>query len=416
MRSPEIGKAGIEACIPELTGSPGIAGIPGIEPFKNMLSFAVGRRIAAAVGRAWPEFDSRLFLRGLEAALEPLELKDRMLCLADRLEAGLPKNPRAAFRVLTGALARDADDPVGLSGFAVWPLGEVVSRRGLEDFSAAMLAIREVTIRFTSEFAIRRFLRERPDETLAQLARWTEDPNEHVRRLVSEGSRPLLPWGGNLPAIMDAPSLTLPLLERLHGDPSEYVRRSVANHLNDFSKRHPKLVIGTLARWKQEQRPGYDQLAHRAARTLVKKGDPAALALFGFRASRSLHVERFALAPACLAVGETLTYSFRIRNAGRTRLAVLFDYAVHHQKKDGRLTPKVFKGRTFELAPGAATDVEGRHVLRLVTTRTYHPGRHAFEILINGQAAGKLPFELTLGPKPCPRKGTPPSGRAGRQK
>lgn len=399
-----------------LTGQSGIAAIPGIEPFKNMLSYEVGRRIATAVARALPGFDRKGFLRGLEPALAPLELKDRMLCLADRLEAGLPQKPAAAFQALTGALAKDDSDLAGLRGFAVWPLGEVVSRRGLEDFSAAMKAIREITIRFTSEFAIRRFLRERPDETLSQLARWVADPNEHVRRLVSEGSRPLLPWGGNLPEIMANPQLTLPLLERLHGDPSEYVRRSVANHLNDFSKQHPKLVVETLARWKGEKHPGFDQLAHRAARTLVKKGDPAALALFGFRASRSLQVDRFLLAPDSLAVGDALTYSFRIRNAGRTRAAVLFDYAVHYQKKDGRLTPKVFKGRKLELAPGSAAEVEGRHVMRQVTTRTYHPGQHAFEILINGQSSGKLPFELTAGPRAARETGRPRSGRAGRQK
>ena len=112
-----------------LTGHPGIAAIPGIEPFKNMLSYEVGRRIAAAVARALPGFDSKGFLRGLEPALAPLELKDRMLCLADRLEDGLPQKPAAAFQVLAGALARDDSDLAGLRGFAVWPLGEVVARR-----------------------------------------------------------------------------------------------------------------------------------------------------------------------------------------------------------------------------------------------------------------------------------------------
>jgi 3-methyladenine DNA glycosylase AlkC len=60
-----------------------------------------------------------------------------------------------------------------------------------------------------------------------------------VRRLVSEGSRPRLPWGLQLKALVADPSPTLPLLRALQDDPSEYVRRSVANHLNDIAKDHP---------------------------------------------------------------------------------------------------------------------------------------------------------------------------------
>ena len=37
-----------------------------------------------------------------------------------------------------------------------------------------------------------------PDGALVYLRRWTEDPDEHVRRLVSEGTRPRLPWGARL--------------------------------------------------------------------------------------------------------------------------------------------------------------------------------------------------------------------------
>jgi hypothetical protein len=34
--------------------------------------------------------------------------------------------------------------------------------------------------------------------------------------------------------------VTVPILDALYRDPSDYVRRSVANHLNDLSRDHPK--------------------------------------------------------------------------------------------------------------------------------------------------------------------------------
>lgn len=367
-----------------------------MEPFKNRLSGEVASVVAVAMERSWGGFDGERFLRGIDGELEPLELKERMLVMADRLEAGLPKKPAAAFRVICGALKRGETDQAGLEGFSVWPLGEVVSRQGLRDFPAAMKALREVTIRFTSEFAIRRFLRERMDETLGQMGRWTADPNEHVRRLASEGSRPMLPWGGNLTAIMQNPGLTLPILERLWNDPSEYVRRSVANHLNDFSKKHPGLVIETLARWKKTGGVGFLSLANRAARTLLKQGDAAALEFFGYGGAEALRVERVEISPKTLRLGETLRYGFRVTNTAKTAVAVMFDYAVHHQKKDGRLTPKVFKGKVRQLAPGETVELSGGHTMRLVTTRTYHGGRHEFEVFLNGQSAGRRAFEFVV--------------------
>ena len=64
-----------------------------------------------------------------------------------------------------------------------------------------------------------------------------------MRRLVSEGSRPRLPWWPQLTALIADPTPNLALLEHLKDDPSLYVRRSVANHLNDIGKDHPELLL-----------------------------------------------------------------------------------------------------------------------------------------------------------------------------
>jgi len=365
-------------------------------PFKEHFSYANARKIAAEIHRAHPDFEIKTFARGLEKKLAPLELKQRMQTVADHLEAALPLDTPALFAVLVKALA--GDDQQGLRGFAVWPLTEIVARRGLEHFTESMDALAQMTQRFTAEFAIRPFIRRDREKTLRQLHRWCEHPDEHVRRLVSEGSLPFLPWGGNLPELLDSPYLTLELLEKLYRDPSDYVRLSVANHLNDFSKGNAKLVIDTLARWRKAAPldPNLEKLSRHACRTLLKNGHPAALKLHGYGSADSLEIESFKLVESSIRVGEKIAYHLVIRNNSHQSLRVMFDYAIHHRKANGTLTPKVFKGRVKELAAGECWEICGTHSFRPVTTRVYHTGKHQFEPRLNGRAFPARGFVLEI--------------------
>ncbi len=365
-----------------------------MEPFKNMLSPEVARVIGKAVGRGYPAFQQRRYERGLAAALEPLELKDRMLLIATRVEHNLPEDPAVLFPILEQALAQSDSDSDGLRGFPVWPLTEIVARRGMEAFPLAMHALGEMTKCFTAEFAIRPFLRSDLTRTLTQLRKWSTSRNEHLRRLASEGSRPILPWGERLPAILAAPTLTLPILNQLHADPSDYVRRSVANHLNDFSKTNPDHVIATLQKWRKEVGAKFPQTAARAARTLVKAGHPDALELIGFRADAALELRSFTLPDTIVQIGEKLAFELEIRNLSTTETAVLFDYAIHYRKSAGHQTRKVFKGRNRTLASGEVWKITGAHSFRPVTTRTYHPGEHQIEPIINGRVFAPEQFTL----------------------
>jgi 3-methyladenine DNA glycosylase AlkC len=369
-----------------------------MEPFKNAFSYQNARRIAEALKRAHPAFSLPRFSRGLEDAIEPLELKQRMHLIADRIDAGLPEHPPELFRVLVETLAADETDTRGLRGFLVWPLTEIVARRGMDHFAEAMAALREMTNRFTAEFAIRPFLRAHPKRTLDQLHDWCAHPDEHVRRLVSEGSRPLLPWGGNLTTLLAPPHPTLSLLAKLHRDPSDYVRLSVANHLNDFSKHHPELVIATLTNWRKAapNDKHLEKLARHACRTLLKSGHPGALKLHGYGPAESLEIISFSISHNSIKLGGALGYRLVIRNNSRKPLKAMFDYAIHHRKANGGLSPKVFKGRVRELAAGETWEITGRHALRPVTTRVYHPGAHRFEPRLNGLAFPALEFELVV--------------------
>lgn len=374
------------------------------EAFKHRIGAQVVRDMAHHLQRAWPAFDARRFQALALDGLDSLELKARAMQLADALEATLPTDFDTAAAVLEASLGPpgegDALDSLrttdaGLAGWPLWPIGEYVARRGLATPGRALRTLHALTQRSSAEFAIRPFIATHPAATLATLAAWTADPSAHVRRLVSEGSRPRLPWGLQLKALIAEPSPTLPLLRVLQDDPSEYVRRSVANHLNDIAKDHPALV----AQWLAEHLPGASaqrrRLLRHASRTLIKQGHPAVLKAWGL--ARPLRGEAtLAVAPRRVQVGDVLTLSVTLTSASARVQALQVDYAVHHVKASGATSAKVFKGWQLSLGPGERRVLTKRHSMRAVTTRRYHAGRHEVDLRVNGEVRATAFFDLGL--------------------
>jgi 3-methyladenine DNA glycosylase AlkC len=108
---------------------------------------------------------------------------------------------------------------------------------------------------------------------------WTRDPDPHVHRLCSEGTRPRLPWAQRIPAFVKDPTAVLPILEALKDDPDLYVRRSVANHLGDIAKDNRALAFEICERWIDGASDERMRLIRHAVRHPVKSGIPAALRL-----------------------------------------------------------------------------------------------------------------------------------------
>lgn len=359
------------------------------EPFKTFINPALVERVAKKLAAVQPGFDAKRFRRLALHGLDALELKARALQVCAALEATLPADFEAAAAVCEAVL--QGDD--ALDGWALWAFGEFVARRGIDRPGRALAVLHALTQRFTAEFAIRPFIVRHPALVFETLQRWTRDPSEHVRRLVSEGSRPRLPWGLRLQALVADPAPTLPLLAALQDDPSEYVRRSVANHLNDIAKDHPGLVC----EWVETHLPAASDerraLLRHASRTLLKAGDARMLAAWGLGAPLRGTLD-FGLAPARVRVGDALQLTLTItsRAAQPQRLAI--DYAVHHVKASGATSPKVFKGWTLELPARATVTLAKRHSMRAVTTRRYHAGRHAVSVQVNGRTLAEAPFDL----------------------
>ncbi|GHG66418.1 DNA alkylation repair protein [Comamonas sp. JC664] len=353
----------------------------------------LSRRAVAAA----PGVDSRRFVREATHGLESLEMKDRVRLLARTLRAHLaPDYPRALEQL--EVLAGSEQGPLTpLRGFRIWPLCHFVEDYGLDHLDASMRMMRLLTTRFTSEFAIRPFLLRYPEQTLAYLHDWTKDPDETVRRLVSEGTRPRLPWAQRLPAFQKDPTPVLALLEKLKADPALFVRRSVANNLNDIAKDHPERVVDVVRRWSRESpAPETQWLIRHASRTLVKQGNPGVLEVLGFTRKPRLELQAFKLASKAVQLGGALQLHVELRSKARSDQKLVIDYRIHHRKASGELSPKVFKWTTRQLAAGERLALQRVHKIQPITTRRYYPGQHRVELLVNGQALGSHEFTLSV--------------------
>lgn len=377
------------------------------EPFKNFINVGTARHAAQHLRRAWRGFDAAHFEALVSDGLDALAFKARALRWADALRATLPDDFDRACGVIETALAPplslDADgEPVGLqgalhpqgiAGWALWGTGEWVARHGQPAPQRALACLHAITQRFTGEFAIRPFIAQQPESVWPVLHRWAQDPSAHVRRLVSEGSRPRLPWGLRLQSLVADPAPTLPLLRMLQDDPSAYVRRSVANHLNDIAKDHPALV----ADWVREHRKGAsaqrEALLRHASRGLIKAGHVDTLAAWGLSQGFAGQAT-LAIAPARVAVGGMVALDAVLQADGQNAQNLVVDYAVHHVKANGGSAPKVFKGWKLDLAPGDVRRLQKSHSLREVTTRRLYAGRHRVELLVNGVAVAEAAFDL----------------------
>jgi len=95
-------------------------------------------------------------------------------------------------------------------------------------------------------------------------------------------------------------------------------------------------------------------------------------------------------------MGEDLVFTIDIHSTADVPQRLMIDYVVHHMKANGKLAPKVFKLAKKQLRPREMLSLSKRHAFRPLSTRVYHPGRHALELQINGQRWGWQEFELVI--------------------
>jgi len=382
---------------------------------KDFYNRALIELTASHLKKHYADFDQKRFIDIASNDLENRELKDRAQQIYLALIDTLPANYLDAIQILEDSLLAvennvdltainaDKNSPKeGLAGWIIMPFSQYVGELGAKPenephLSRSLSVLKAMTKRFTSEFGIRFLLLAHPTECLAEMQTWLEDECHHVRRLISEGTRPLLPWAMQLPEFKNDPNMVQPLLEALRNDESEYVRRSVANHLNDVAKHHPDFVAEVAGRWLNEAPENTNRvhMVKHACRTLLKQGHPATLSVFGYKPPKDINVD-FQLADNQIQMGQSLELSLNLENMGSAENQLMLDYVIYHQKANGKLTPKVFKWKTLKMSAGQSITLNKSHAIKPITTRKYYAGLHRVAVQINGEELATVEFELRV--------------------
>jgi 3-methyladenine DNA glycosylase AlkC len=362
---------------------------------KHLYGLPLAESLAQNIATIHPPFPASDFLRDYAAQYEALELKGRVRALANLLGRYLPADYPQALQILLGVMgpAKTTEADIFADSHHIWVLTDYVETYGLGDFERSMTALYELTKRATAEFAIRPFIIRYPEQSLALLETWAHDPNLHVRRLVSEGTRPRLPWAPQLKAFIADPTPTLRLLEILKDDPEHYVRQSVANHLKDISKDHPDRLMSLMETWQIGATSTRWWIICNALRPLFNIGNDRALAILGHK-SGGFQVRSFYFNSEAISLGETLVFRLRLHNfTPQTRNAKI-TYCIHFIEADGEVSPQIFELKTLNLGPGETKILQKSHPLRVTSSHKYYPGKHQLDIKVNGETLLITWFEL----------------------
>lgn len=355
---------------------------------------------AKSIKNNYPEFDEAGFVKTICSQLPDLQFGERSKLITQTLYHYLPKDYNIAISILLASLIPEIGGEAGETEwerFIIMPQCAYVSQYGKAHYDLSMKALYEMTKRFSAEGDLRTFVELEPERSLSILHEWAQDSNVHVRRLVSEGTRPRLPLGRRLKLFIQNPKPLIDLLEKLKNDPALYVRRSVANNLNDIAKDNPDIVVETLERWQSPHTPEMDWMIRHATRTLIKQGHPGALKLLGSPHEAQVEIATFLVQQSVLQLGNSLDFSMALQSTADAPQQLIIDYVIYYMKKNGSHAPKVFKWTKRTLQPGETLILTRKQHFRPISTRQYYNGEHLIAIQINGKELIKKSFRLDTG-------------------
>lgn len=347
------------------------------------------RELSRTFARIDPAIDAKNFYQACIKNLAQRELKQRMQHTADVCQAFFPDSyPQALKRLYAFA------ETIESNSFSYMFMPDFVARYGSHDFRRSMQALQDFTQYSSSELAVRIFLQQDLQRSLAVIKQWTRYENPHIRRLASEGTRPRLPWAMQVKALRDKPEHCFPILHALRTDDEKYVQKSVANHLNDISRDHPDKMLRLVKSWSDNKNSQW--IIRRGARTLVKQGNKQALALLGATAKPAITINNFKLSPTKLQLGDSIKLALDLASTTKRSQKLVIDYRIHYVKAAGRTSPKVFKWKTTTLSPEQTLSLSKKHALKDFTTRKHYTGQHRLELLINGTTMKTATFKLNV--------------------
>jgi 3-methyladenine DNA glycosylase AlkC len=333
-------------------------------------------------------FDTTSFLNAIiNKNWEQRELKDRMRFITENIHLHLNYSYVEQIEILSQTVSEYG----GLKGM-IFP--DFIQVYGITDLDTSLKAIELFTQYSTAEFAIRPFIEQYTEKVMFQMEQWSTHENHHLRRLASEGSRPKLPWAPALRDFINDPTPSLVILENLKNDESLYVRKSVANHLNDISKDHPQLVLKIAVLWYGKTKET-DWIVKHALRTLLKKGDKQALAIFGLDNAKGIQINSLSLSKSTLQIGEFLRFNFEVINSSSKERTIRLEYKVGFAKANGSTSPKVFQISEFSLEANSSKCFSRKQWFKELSTRKHYPGKHTITLVINGDEKEEISLLLT---------------------
>ena len=221
--------------------------------YKEYYNDAYIQDLSAKIACVLPDFDKKYFSESLSGQLEDKELFARLDCIVDAMQQSMQEDYTNNVQAFFNMLGPELEEAKGMFsyGWWLWPIGRYVERHGNENWELSLAFLKELTKRFTGEYAIRPLLREHPAEVMDELILWTKDENVHVRRLASEGVRIHLPWSQKLLVALEEFEKYAKILTNLRNDSEKFVQKSVGNNLNDLYKEAPKKAEMLIAQWRK---------------------------------------------------------------------------------------------------------------------------------------------------------------------
>ncbi|WP_419393919.1 DNA alkylation repair protein [Cytobacillus praedii] len=250
-------------------------------PLKYYFDRELALHLADLIQPQYPHFTRESFVDSVSIEVENKELKARVEVIANILKQHLPTDYEEALAILLKILGPENKTEEGMftKGYFLMPVACFVEKYGMDHFDLSLNAMYEITKRHTAEYAIRPYLIANSDRCMDYFQFWAKDPNSHVRRLVSEGTRPRLPWAKKIPLLKNDVQNNLSLLEELMCDSSRYVQKSVANHINDLTKENPEEVLTWIQKYISDNNGINRKIIKHGLRTLIKLNHDHALEL-----------------------------------------------------------------------------------------------------------------------------------------
>lgn len=353
------------------------------EPLKFMYNAEFFERLCPIIKEAVPDFGERRFVYSVfDTTWADLELKQRTRQVTKALGACLSSEYPKAIETVVYICRLLQNRKVTLPTYPLIFLPDYIEQYGLDHFELSMQAIEESTKLVSAEFAIRPFIEKYPNETMKMMLNWSKHPHPAVRRLSSEGCRPRLPWGMGLPFLKSNPSPILPVLENLKADPSDSVRRSVANNINDIAKDHPEVALRISREWKGISRET-DWIIKHGCRTLLKRGNVAALALHGFDPKAGGQIKKLKISET-VHIGGSLNFQFEFVNNEKKAMQFRLDYIIDYITRSGHISAKIFKLSENRFEPGHCVLFKRKKSFVDCSTRMHFKGLHRLRIIANG--------------------------------